>query len=154
MKKITCALCIFVFGLSMCQTALASKRVVLTAKEVNAFLVDRTMSVTEAEPDKTTGKNHTFKAYFNNGGGIRAVHPDGSSANYNWAVNEDGALCVRNNMRWGGMCGWIVNDNGTHKLYRNRRGTARADMKGDRAIFSANWKHFLTFTNAKAGSHL
>ena len=57
-------------------------------------------------------------------------------------------------MRWGGMCGWIVNDNGTHKLYRNRRGTTRADMKGDRAIFSGDWKLFLTFSNVKAGSHL
>jgi hypothetical protein len=154
MKKITCIFCIVLFGISMSQAALAKKRVVLTAKEVNSFLIDRTMSVTEAERDKTTGKNYTFKAYFNNGGGIRAVHPDGASFNYNWAVTEDGSLCVRNNMRWGGMCGWIVNEDGTHKLYRNRRGTTRADMKGDRAFFSSDWKLFLTFSNMQKGQHL
>jgi hypothetical protein len=133
----------------------AAKNTVLTAAEANKLLSDHTMIVTEVEPDKDTGKTVSFTAYFTDVGSIRTVHPDGSSKTFSWSITEDGSLCVRNNMRWaGGICGFVVSDGrGSHKLYRNRRGSARTETRNGRAVFMSDWKHFLSFSDIKAGKH-
>lgn len=155
MKKIVHILSVFLLSIIFCYQAVA-KDTVLTAGEVNKVLANRTMTVTETKPDKKTGKKATFKAYFSELGGIRALHPDGSSENYSWAVTEQGALCVKNNMRWsGGLCGYIVSDNSTtYKLFRNNRGSTKAQMKDGRAVLSKKWTHFLTFSDIKDGENL
>jgi len=155
MKKSLWIVGLFLLTLLFSNHAVA-RNTVLTAAEANKLLTDRTMTVTEAEPDKKTGKTVSFTAYFTDLGAIRTLHPDGSSQTFSWAINEDGVLCVKNNMRWaGGVCGFLVSDDrGSHKLYRNRRGTSKVQKRNGRVIFMSDWKHFLTFSNIKAGKHL
>ena len=157
MKKSLLIVSLFFVTLLVSTHALA-RNTVLTAAEVNKLLTDHTMTITEAEPDQNTGKEVSFSAYFTDTGSIRTLHPDGSSQTYSWAIEEDGAICFRNNMRWaGGVCGFIVSDDnapGAYKLYRNRRGTAKAAKKNGRVVFMSDWKHFLSFSTLRPGNQL
>lgn len=156
MKTFLRILSILIVTLLSCTYALA-RNTVLTAEEVRSFLNDRTMTITEAEPDKKTGKIVSFKAYFDKFGTILSLHPDGSTKNFSWVITEHGSICVRNNMRWGGggICGFIVSDDGgSHKLYRNRRASSRVTTKNGRPVFMSDWKHFLTFSDTQEGNKL
>ena len=147
---------VLLFSILLCNQVLANKTV-LNASEVNALFSDHTMTVTETQVDPKTGKNETFRAFFSKLGGIRALHPDGSSGSYNWTVDKKGAFCARNNQRWrDGLCGFLVlEQEGAYALYINKRGNQKAKVNTEgRAIFDPRWEHTLTFTDIQAGEHL
>lgn len=138
-----------------CNQALSNQSV-LNASEVNSFFSNQTMTVTETQADSKTGEKDTFRAFFSNLGGIRALRPDGSSENYSWSANKNGAFCVKNNRRWrDGLCGFLVHEkDGTYSLYINDRGNQKAKVIEGRAVFDRRWQQTLTFTDIKAGEHL
>lgn len=154
MKTIT-----YIFGtvlllVMFCPLAMANKTV-LSAGEVNDFFSDRTMTINEEIADKKTGETSELKAFFSKLGGVRAIYDDGSSDSYTWSVNKDGAFCAKKNRRWrDGVCGFVVKENDTYSLWVNKRGNQKAKSVDGRAVFDNRWKHFLTFSDFKAGEQL
>ena len=155
----------FIVVLANSYTVFAQQSFVLTGKEVKQFLSDRTMIVSEEEPDQQTNMKHSFKAYFSNLGGIRALGSDGEAITMGWEIGENGALCVRKYARYRGeLCGFLVVDKDvgfttkkhedTYSFYINHRGNTTAYKENGKVVFDPAWLHFMTFSNIQEGEHL
>ena len=154
MKTIPSILGTLLLLLLFCPLAMANKTV-LNASEVTDFFSDRTMTIKEQIADKKTGESNELKAFFSKLGGARAIYGDGSSDSYTWSVSKDGAFCAQKNRRWrDGLCGFVVKENDTYSLYVNKRGNQKAKSVDGRAMFDSRWKHFLIFSDIKAGEQL
>lgn len=154
MKTIPLFVGIFLLLAMLSPLAVANKTV-FNASEVNDFFSDRTMTVRNETPDKKTGETAEFKAFFSKLGGVRAIGTDGTAESYNWQVTKDGSFCVQNSKRFrDGLCGFVVKENDTYRLYTNKRGNQKAKSVNGRAVFDNRWKHSLTFSDIKQGEQL
>ena len=123
------------------------------------------MTVTEVEPDQKTGEIYSFKAYFSQLGGIRAVRSDGETFQYEWEIGDNGTLCLTNYTRYSGrLCGFVVvyKDAGfvvqkhqdEYKFYMNDRGNTSATLQDDKVVFNPSWRHFFSFSDVQQGEKL
>ena len=155
----------FIVTLANSYTVSAQQSFVLTGKEVEEFLSDRTITVSEEEPDQQTNMKHSFKAFFSKLGGVRAIGPDGEAFTMGWEIGENGALCVRKYARYrGALCGFVVvyKDVGytttkhedTYSFYINHRGNTTAYTENRKVVFDPAWRHFMTFSNIQEGENL
>jgi hypothetical protein len=135
-----------------CSSQLFAKETPLTVGETNSFLADRTMTLTKMERDKKTGKNITFRAFFGKLGAVRAIYPDGASTNYNWSVDSNSRLCF---IRRSGTCGFLtMDDNGSYKFYKSKKGADKTVVKDGRPVKNSYWKHVIDFSDIQDGEHL
>ena len=165
MRLYTSLFVFFILVLMNSYTVFARESVVLSGEEVVQFLSDRTMTVSEEEPDRDTGKQHSFKAFFSKLGGIRALGSDGEAFTLGWEIGENGALCVRNYARYRGeLCGFVViyKDVGftvkkhkdTYSFYINDRGNTTAYTENGKVVFDPEWHHYMTFSDIQEGEKL
>lgn len=130
-----------------------AKKLFLTAQDINKSIVDHTAIITEA-PNKKTGAQVEYKAYFANTGAIRTIHSDGSTGSYNWISKANGEFCVRNNMKGTknrASCGFIEdNGSGDYALYRVKK----PKEKGGEVQYIKGKTFLLSITNLQKGIHL
>lgn len=161
---LSCLMCLSIILMNSFQVY-ARESVVLSGQDVSKFLADRTMTVTEVEPDQKTGEMYRFKAYFSEVGGIRAVRSDGQTFEYDWEIGDNGSLCLSNYWRYSGrLCGFVVvyKDAGfvvqkhedEYKFYMNDRGNTSATLQNGNVVFNPGWRHYFNFSDIQQGEKL
>lgn len=130
-----------------------AKKLFLTAQDINKSIVDHSAIITEA-PNKKTGVQKEYKAYFAHTGAIRTIHSDGSTGSYNWISKANGEFCVRNSMRstkGRSSCGFIEDDgSGNYSLYRVKK----PKDKDGKVQYIKGKTFILSITNLQKGMHL
>ncbi len=116
--------------------------------------MNRTMTMTEAQPDKKTGKIVTYQAFINDMGSIQTLHADGSTKFYSWQIVENGKFCVRNNLRLrngANICGYFTSDDsGTYEFWVGKS----VEAKDGRVVSARKKEHILTIENLEEGNQL
>ena len=86
---------------------------VLNAKQVNELFTEKTFTVTEAKPDKKTGKVISYQMHASNNGAINVISKEVRPEPRIWSVKEDGSLCYSRKLSQdsrGRNCSYIVPD--------------------------------------------
>jgi len=157
MIRFTCFIGILFISLTF-TTQAAAKEIFLTAKQITKFLAGYTMQVTETKPDKDTGKEISYLAYFGEMGAVRTKHPSGAAGNYGWSLKDNGAVCFKNNERLrrrGASCGFMAYEgDGVINFYKSNPNPKRTYTKDGKVVGLKKGKHVITITNIRKGNLL
>ena len=120
---------------------------VLTATQASSLFSDKTFTVSDAKPDKATGKISSHTAHASSDGTVRNISGDYPQAQRAWYVKEDGMVCYTSKIsskRLKSHCGYIVSmGSGVYNMYQ-----LRGTYHPDRLVVGAKGsEHIVTFSN-------
>ena len=126
---------------------------VLSNSEVVQLFSDNTVDVLSEKTDRKTGKHIQYQAYVSKTGDYKIVFKSGVKQTRQWAVKNDGALCITRviGTERSGLCGYIIPEgNGTYKMYKARH----KYIKNGQIVGARQIKVLATFSNFEKGNTL